>query len=106
MTLYSQKSSNIRKTWLLATLFFVFVIGIGWAFAQIYNDPGILYIAVIFSVAMNVIAYWYSDKIVLKMAKAVPVDMENAPELYRIVENLSITAGLPKPKIYLIHELN
>ena len=104
MTLYSQKSSNIRKTWLLATLFFVFVIGIGWAFAQIYNDPGILYIAVIFSVAMNVIAYWYSDKIVLKMAKAVPVDMENAPELYRIVENLSITAGLPKPKIYLIHE--
>jgi len=59
---------------------------------------------VIFSVLMNVIAYWYSDKIVLKMARAIPVEHKNAPELYHIVENLSIAAGLPMPKIYLIRE--
>ena len=104
MTLYSNKESNIRRTWLLFTVFLVVIIGIGWAFSRIYANPSILYFAVIFSVLMNIAAYWYSDKIVLKMAKAVPVEKKDAPELYNIVENLSITAGLPMPKIYLIRE--
>ena len=104
MTLYTQKSSNVRKTWLLFTVFLIVVIGIGWAFSRIYANPSILYFAVIFSVLMNVIAYWYSDKIVLKMARAIPIEHKSAPELYHIVENLSITAGLPMPKIYLIRE--
>ena len=104
MTLYTQKSSNVRKTWLLFTVFLIVIIGIGWVFSRIYANPSILYFAVIFSVLMNVIAYWYSDKIVLKMARAVPIEHKNAPELYNIVENLSITAGLPMPKIYLIRE--
>ncbi len=104
MTLYTQQESNIHKTWLLFTLFLIIVIGIGWLFSRIYNDPSILYFAVIFSVLMNFIAYWYSDKIVLKMCRAVPVEKKNAPELYNIVENLCITAGLPMPKVYLIRE--
>jgi len=104
MTLYTQKSSNVRKTWLLFTVFLIVVIGIGWVFSRIYANPSILYFAVIFSVLMNVIAYWYSDKIVLKMARAIPIEHKSAPELYHIVENLSITAGLPMPKIYLIRE--
>lgn len=103
-TLYTNKDSNIRKTWLLITLFLVVVIGIGWVFGRIYGNPGILYAAVIFSILMNIAAYWWSDKIVLKMARAIPVKHENAPELYNLVENLSITAGLPMPKIYLIRE--
>ena len=104
MTLYANKESNIRRTWLLFTVFLIVVIGIGWVFSRIYANPSILYFAVVFSVLMNVIAYWYSDKIVLKMCRAVPVEHKNAPELYNIVENLSITAGLPMPKIYLIRE--
>jgi len=104
MTLYTNKASNIRKTWLLFTVFLIVVIGIGWAFSRIYGNPSILYLAVIFSVLMNFIAYWYSDKIVLKMCRAIPVEKKNAPELYNIVENLSITAGLPMPRIYLIRE--
>lgn len=103
-SLYTQKDSNIRKTWALFTGFFMVVIAIGWIFSQIYGNPGILYIAVGFSMFMNVISYWYSDKIVLSMAGAVPVKKNDNPELYRIVENLSITAGLPMPKIYLIPE--
>jgi len=85
-------------------LFLVIVIGIGWVFAQIYGNPGILYIAVIFSILMNIAAYWWSDKIVLKMAGARPVTRENARELYNIIENLAITAGLPVPKIYIVPE--
>lgn len=105
MTLYTQKARNIRKTWLLFTIFLIIVIGLGWIFSRIYADPSILYLAVIFSVLMNIIAYWYSDKIVLKMTGAIPIERKTSPELYNIVENLAITAGLPMPKVYLIPEV-
>ena len=85
-------------------VFFGVVIGIGWIFSQIYGNPGILYIAVIFSVFMNVLSYWFSDKIVLKMHKAKPVDLKSHPELYRILENLTIASGLPMPRFYIIED--
>lgn len=103
-TLYTHKDSNIRKTWLLFTVFLVVIISIGWLFSQVYGDPSILVIAVLFSVIMSFVSYWFSDKIVLRMARARPITKENARELYNIVENLSITAGLPVPKIYIIDE--
>jgi heat shock protein HtpX len=103
-SLYTHKTSNIRKTWFMFAIFFAVVIGIGWIFSQAYGDPSILYIAVIFSIVMNVAAYWWSDKLVLAMSHAVPVSRENARELYNAVENLCITAGLPVPKIYIIDE--
>ncbi len=103
-SIYTHRDSNIRKTWLIFTVFLVVVIGIGWIFSQAYGTPEILYFAVIFAVLMNVWAYWFSDKLVLKMYHAQPVSMENNRELYRIVENLCITAGLPVPKIYIIPE--
>lgn len=104
MTLYTQKDSNIRKTWFLLTFFFVLIIGIGFVFSQVYGNSGILYFAIGFSILANFFAYWYSDKMVLGMMKAEPVKKENNPDLYNIVENLSITAGLPMPKIYVVHE--
>ena len=84
--------------------FFGAVISIGWIFAQVYRSPGILYIAVVFSIGMNIISYWFSDKIVLALHRAKPVDFKENPELYRILENLTITAGLPMPKFYLIDD--
>jgi len=104
MSLYTQQDKNIRKTWLLMSLFLVVVIAIGWTFSQIYRSPGILYIAVAFSLLMNFFSYWYSDKIVLKISGAQPVEKKDNPELYRIVENLCITAGLQMPKIYIIND--
>jgi heat shock protein HtpX len=53
---------------------------------------------------MSVGSYWWSDKLVIAMSHAKPIVKSNAPELYRIVENLCITAGLPLPKIYIIEE--
>ena len=104
MTLYTNKASNIRKTWLLMSVFFGVVIAVGWVFSQVYGNPGILYIAVIFSVTMNVVSYWYSDKIVLKMHKARPVELKSHPELFRVLENLTIASGLPMPRLYLIDD--
>lgn len=103
-TLYNQKTANKRKTWILFTLFLIIVIGVGWYFSYAYGSPLILYIAVGFSIIMNITAYWYSDKIVLKMSKAQPAEEDQYPELHNIVENLSITAGLPKPDIYIVDE--
>jgi heat shock protein HtpX len=103
-SIYTHRDSNIRKTWLLFTFFLIAVIGIGWIFSRVYGSPTILVFAVVLSSIMSLVSYWYSDKLVLAMTKAKPVTIENAPELYRIIENLCITAGLPVPKIYIIAE--
>ena len=103
-SIYTHQDSNVRKTWLLMSIFLVVVIGVGWGFSYILNTPIILWVAVGISIAMNVGAYWYSDKIVLKMTGAKEVVREENRELYNIVENLSITAGLPMPKLYIIED--
>jgi len=105
-TLYTQKDKNIRKTWFLIFVFLVFIIGLGWFFSYQFQSPIILVIAVVFSSSMSFISYWYSDKIVLKMSKAKEIKHEENPELYHIVENLCITAGLPMPRIYIIEEMS
>ena len=84
------------------SLFFIAVIFIGWAFSYILDNPGILVFAVIFSIFMNIFSYWYSDKIVLRMSGARQISKNEHRDLWNIVENLSITAGLPMPKVYII----
>lgn len=101
-TLYTQQTKNVEKTWLLMTIFFIVVIGIGWFFSIYYGNPNILYFFVIFSILMNIFSYWYSDKIVIKLAGAKEAVKEDNFDLYTIVENLSITAGLPMPKVYIV----
>jgi len=103
-TLYSSAESNIHKTWLLISLFLIFIIGLGWIFSQIFQSPSILIFAVVFSLLMNVASFWYSDKIILSITKAKPIEKKDNPELYRVVENLCIAAGLPVPKIYILDE--
>lgn len=100
--LYAQKDSNIRKTWLLMTGFFLFIMVFGWIISYVWQAPQILYFAVILSIGMNLVAYWQSDKIALAMSHAKPIAREGNEYVYRMVENLSITAGLPAPRIYLI----
>ncbi len=85
-------------------LFLIVVVGLGYFVSQYYENPGLLYIAIIFSVMMNIASYWWSDKIVLAMSKAKPAKREEYFDLYTVTENLSITAGLPMPKIYVIDD--
>ena len=103
-SLYTHQASNTRKTWFLMGIFFVITIFIGWFVSIYYNSPIILYIAVAFSIFMNVFSYWYSDKIVIKMSGAKQVTREEQRDLWNVVENLSITAGLPMPKVYIIED--
>jgi heat shock protein HtpX len=103
-TLYTLYDQNSRLTWVYITLFLVLVIGVGYVFAQAFGNSIILYGAVLFSVLMSFTSYWYSDKIVLSMSGATPLLFEDNKEIYRLVENLAITAGIPTPKIYTIED--
>ncbi|QQS23421.1 M48 family metallopeptidase [bacterium] len=69
-----------------------------------YNNPAILIGAVIFSSVSALISYYYSDKITLAISGAQQIDLKTQPQLYQLVENLTITAGLPMPRVYIIED--
>ncbi len=103
-TLYTHQGENVRKTWFLMTAFFIAVIGIGYFVSLYLGNSYILYISVFLAIVMNVGSYWYSDKLVIKMTGAVPATKESHSTLINVVENLSITAGLPMPKVYVVND--
>lgn len=85
-------------------VFLVMVIAICFAVSAYFGNPIILYIGAAFAVFTSIGSYWFSDKVVLKMTSAKQVAKEDAPELYNIVENLSITAGLPMPRVFIVND--
>lgn len=103
-TLYSEANKNIQRTWVLMISFLIVVIGLGWAFSYLFENQAILYGAVGFSLLMNVGSFWYSDKLSLAASGAKSADEREFQELHRIVENLSITSGQPKPRVFVIHD--
>jgi len=90
--------SNVFKTGLLLAVLTAMLVLIGGA---IGGQQGMI-IAFFFAIVMNFFSYWYSDKIVLSMYHAQPVDEASAPRLYSIVRRLTTRAGLPMPRVYLI----
>jgi len=103
-SLYTEADKNIRNTWVLMLGFFIVVIGLGWGFSYATNSPEILYVAVGFALIMNVGSFWFSDKIALATAGAKPADGPEYIELNRLVENLAITNGIPKPRVFVIDD--
>ena len=103
-SIYTHQESNVWRTWILMTVFFIVVIGIGWAFSYILGNQGILLGAVLFAVLMNFFSYWNSHKLVLMFSGAKEADSREYRELHNLVENLAITAGLPKPGVYIIND--
>ena len=87
----------MRTTLLLGAL-----TGLLMAFGQALGGSQGLTIALIFAVVMNFGAYWFSDKIVLRMYSAREVTEAEAPKLHRIVHNLALGARMPMPKVYII----
>ena len=80
------------------------VIGIAWFAAEYFNSSLILYAVVVIAVAINISAYWRSDKIAIRMTKAKPIDREKYFDYWTIVENLCISIGVPMPKLYIIED--
>ncbi|MCD6097183.1 M48 family metallopeptidase [bacterium] len=103
-SVYKTIASNNRKTFFLILSFALLILGLGWIFSYIFNSYLILIIAGIISFIQAFLSYWYSDKIVLSLSGAKPIEKKDNPYIYRIVENLAITAGLPTPSIYIINQ--
>ncbi len=103
-SLNSLKSSNIRKTWSLLFIFFSVILAVGYVLSIVLDAPGIMLASGFFSIFSSVGSYWFSDKIALSMSGAKPVSKATHAELYSMVDNLAIAAGLPTPKIYVIQD--
>ncbi|KKP87765.1 MAG: Protease HtpX-like protein, partial [Berkelbacteria bacterium GW2011_GWA2_35_9] len=107
MNTYNQISSNKRKSALLIGVFLILLIAVGWGISGYYGNPIFLYIAVVISFTQAWVGYYYGDKIALATSKAIPItgkENREAKQLVNLVHNLSITAGMPTPKVYLIND--
>lgn len=109
MSAQSQISSNIFKTWLIMFLFSIFVVMVVYIFARgMGYDPvgslGLVGMSFILAGVMNFVSYFYSDRMVLAISGAKQIKKSDQPTLFRLVENLSIAAGIPTPKIYIIND--
>ena len=102
--MYSSISQNTRNTVIIFSLFIAIISGIGLYFSYVYNDLTIFIFTLIFAIFYALFQYKISTAITLKMNGAEPISKKDAPEFYSIVESLSITAGLPMPKLYIIND--
>lgn len=100
--MYTQISANKTKTFVIFALFLIIVIGLAWLISYAYDIDWLVPVAVGISVIQALVSYYSGDKIALAVSGAKPVTKSDNPYLYRIVENLSITAGLPAPAVYVI----
>lgn len=103
--MYDQIAANKRRTALLIVIFFALVLAIGYVFGQAFEiGYGGVFVAFVVAVAMTWGSYWYSDRIVLALSRARPVDRDIEPYLVNTIEGLSIAAGLPVPRAYVIDD--
>lgn len=102
--MYSQIASNKRRSILLLVGFVALVAGLDYLLAQLFDQPSLFVPILIGAVLYALVTYFFSAQIALTMSGARPVEKRDAPELYRLVENLSIAAGLPMPRVYIIDD--
>ena len=103
--LWVQADSNKRRSAFLVFFFVIIVVALGWLFSYVYNSPLILIIAVAIALTQSLVGYYSGDKIILATSGAREIVKKDNPELWTIVENISITSGLPMPKVYIIPEV-
>jgi len=102
--MYSEIAANKRKTWAIMAIFLVILGALGWIVSNLYNSPMFLYLAFIVGGVYALIQYFMAAKLALAMNGAKEIAKKDDPRLYRTVENLSITLGMPMPKVYVIDD--
>jgi heat shock protein HtpX len=102
---YEQIASNRRRTWLLIVGAVLLLGAVGYALGTIWaTGPVGLVVATVIALVMSVASYRFGDRVVLASARAKEVTPQEQPRLHNIVEGLSIAAGIPKPRVYLVPE--
>src|SRR5689334_14628122 len=102
--MYSAITQNKVKTVVLMIGFVGFIAAFGWVLSQAFGRPSFLIPLIIFAIVYAVFSYFSGARMALALSGAQPIKKADAPQLYRTVENLAITAGLPTPDIYIIDD--
>lgn len=102
--MYSEIAANKRKTVFIMALFIALVAGLGWLFSLYMGDQYVTIYVIVGALIYVAISYYSSSKMALAVNGAHQIQKRDNPRLYRIVENLSITEGLPMPKVYIIED--
>jgi len=102
--IYTHITENKVKTMLLMLVFTGVVFALSFFFSNYFHSKSILLWGAFASLFSNAAAFWFSDKIAIASAGARPADESKYKELHQIIENLAMTAGLPKPKVYVIDD--
>ncbi len=102
--MYSEIAANKRKTIFMMVMFIVLVSLLGWVFGLFFDNQYLSVYVLIGALIYVVISYFNSSKMALGLNKAQEITKKDNPRLFRIVENLSITQGLPMPKVYIIDD--
>lgn len=102
--MYKQIAANKRNTVIIIIGFVMLISAIGCAFAYAYNDWSVAAYVLVISSIYALIQYFLASKLTVAMTGAKEIQKRDNPRLYRIVENLSITTGLPMPKVYIIND--
>ena len=104
-SIYTEVASNKRRSFFFILGFFIFVLFVGWVFGMALQDAYMgVGVAFIIAGVSSWFTYYYSDSMVLMISGAVEIQKSDNPDLYRLVENLCIGAGLPQPKIFIIDD--
>jgi heat shock protein HtpX len=103
--MYSQIAANKRKTIFVMVVFIVFIAALAWLFdAFLGGSPGIFYGVLIGSVIYAIFSYYLGSRGALAVNGAQEIQKSDNPRLWRIIENLAITDGLPMPKVYIMDD--
>ena len=102
--MYSAIAANKRNTVLIMAIFIAIIAGIGYVFSVVYESTGIFWWTLLGAGIYALIQYFAAAKLALSMNGAKEIKKSDYPRLYRIVENLSITNGMPMPKVYIVND--
>jgi len=102
--MYSAIAKNKRNTVLIIILFLIIIGGLGVLSAWLVGDWRIAVVVFVIAAAYAVFQYFMASRETLALSGAVPIQKADNPRLYRIVENLAITEGIPTPKVYIIND--
>ena len=102
--MYKQIAENKRKTIYIIIVFVLIITAIAALFAWYYGNPWIAVWTVVAGIVYAIIQYYASSSLTMAMSGAHEIEKKDNPRLYNIVENLSITTGLPMPKVYIVND--
>jgi heat shock protein HtpX len=102
--MYSAIAANKRNTFLIILVFIAIIAGLGWVFSAVYGSTGIFWGTLVGAGIYALVQYFLAARMALAMNGAKEIQKKDNPRLYRIVENLAITNGMPMPRVYLVDD--